>query len=68
MRQKLLVAGSGVLVNCRSAGQQTTSLAGRRRPEIQGRAAALPYREGEDFCLAPLSRGGQLKARQGGSV
>jgi len=24
-----------------------------RRPKIQGRAAALPYREGEDFCPAP---------------
>jgi hypothetical protein len=24
-----------------------------RRPRIQGRAAALPYQEGEDFCPAP---------------
>ena len=26
-----------------------------RRPRIQGRAAALPYREGEENCLAPFS-------------
>ena len=24
-----------------------------RRPRIQGRAAALPYQDGEDFCPAP---------------
>jgi hypothetical protein len=24
-----------------------------RAAQIQGRAAALPYREGEEFCLAP---------------
>jgi hypothetical protein len=24
-----------------------------RRPRVQGRAAALPYQEGEDFCHAP---------------
>jgi hypothetical protein len=26
-----------------------------RRPRVQGRAAALPYQEGEDFCPAPWS-------------
>jgi hypothetical protein len=26
-----------------------------RRPRIQGRAAALPCQEGEDFCPAPGS-------------
>jgi hypothetical protein len=24
-----------------------------RRPKVQGRAAALPYQEGEDLCYAP---------------
>ena len=33
-----------------------------RRPRIQGRAAALPYQEGEEFCPAPPgeSAGGKI--------
>jgi len=27
-----------------------------RRPRVQGRAAALPYHESEDFCPAPKVR------------
>jgi hypothetical protein len=27
-----------------------------RRPRIQGRAAALPYRESEGFCRAPTTK------------
>jgi len=40
------------------AGQNSSSLrraALLRRPGIQGRAAALPYQEGEDFCHGPKS-------------